>query len=695
VVEYKQNTINLWFPEQEEPVYDPSDPISDYQFKEYWVREKDRCMNGFFLADGQVFIPGRLYFFTVYWKIAAWEEIGEGKKKRKIRRIITPLLRDLDWIIANDLEQCQEEGKFYSLVGSRDFGKSIWAGLEAGRQYTFYNNSESIISGGQSNYIKLVTDKIEDGLTNIHPIFKKQRLKADWKTEVRAGWKDKSSNLPSEKSSNSHILIINYENGNKTMAANGTRPGFHLIDEIGTIKNLIGCIKDSDGCWWSGGGDKPSCLTMYAGTGGDMEVGHEAAEVFFNPEAYSILSFENHWEDGKPIGRFIPVTMAKLKYKIPKTLSEYLGISHPDLDRITILVSDEEACLKEWWEPEYKKAIKSGNPKTVLKFKAYWPLKPSDSFIVLTQNDFNVEAAKAQQQRIKNEDRVGTPVRLFHDGEKILHEQLRDRLPISEFPVKTQAKDAPIVIWEHPISNSPYGLYVAGVDPYRQDESEYSDSLGAIYIYKRMHSIVSEKFQDTFVAAYVARPRTADEWCENARLLIKYYNAVTLVENDDMTFIRYMMNKGDGHMIHDQPEWLKEVVPNTKQNRPKGISRASKQIRSFLDGCLKNYLDEVIYEEKDENGSTIREVLGVHRVFDPMLLEEIIKFSKDGNFDRVVAAELALALADKMKPLGKVNSVESDPRFKSLFNKNKASSSMFGGNVNIFNKRGSIRKLFG
>ena len=58
-----------------------------------------------------------------------------------------------------------------------------------------------------------------------------------------------------------------------------------------------------------------------------------------------------------------------------------------------------------------------------------------------------------------------------------------------------ESKDAPIVIWEMPIQNAPYGLYVAGVDPYRQGKSAYSDSLGAVYIYKRMHDIFSEKFQ--------------------------------------------------------------------------------------------------------------------------------------------------------------------------------------------------------
>ena len=270
---YSETTENIWFPDQEEPIYDPSDPISDYQFKEYWKREKDRCINGFYLADGQVKIPGRLYWHTVYWRIAAYVKKEVNGKTRKSRQIITPYLLDAVWDIFQDIEKCTEEGRFYTLVGSRDFGKSITAASIAGHQYTFFDKSECVISGGATNYIKLATDKIEDGLLNIHPIFKKQRISSDWKKEIVSGWKDKKTGLPDPKSSFSSIKVRNYENGVKTMAANGTRPGFHLIDEIGTIQNLIGCVKDSDGCWWSGDGDKPSCLVMLAGIVTGKQIG--------------------------------------------------------------------------------------------------------------------------------------------------------------------------------------------------------------------------------------------------------------------------------------------------------------------------------------------------------------------------------------------------------------------------------------
>jgi hypothetical protein len=74
---------------------------------------------------------------------------------------------------------------------------------------------------------------------------------------------------------------------------------------------------------------------------------------------------------------------------------------------------------------------------------------------------------------------------LYDDGDGIKH-SFTDKLPITNFPLKTgDSKDAPVVIYEFPMEDPPYGLYTAGVDPYRQGKSAYSSSLGAVYIYKR------------------------------------------------------------------------------------------------------------------------------------------------------------------------------------------------------------------
>jgi len=78
---------------------------------------------------------------------------------------------------------------------------------------------------------------------------------------------------------------------------------------------------------------------------------------------------------------------------------------------------------------------------------------------------------------------------------------------------------------------------------------------------------------------------------------------------------------------------------------------------------------------------------------DPMLLEEIIKFnSKDGNYDREVAASLAIALADKMVPIGKVGNKMDDARYQSLFGKKEQQTIFPQYKGSLFPKRKN--KLF-
>lgn len=684
---YTQDTINIWFPDQQEPVYDNNDPISSYQFKEYWKREKERILNGFDIADGQFHVSGWLYWHTVYMKIKMKRE----KAGKSFPVIETPLLRDIEVDASINFERAIKEGKWIELVGSRGFGKTVIQASYAARVYTIVPKSQVVVSAGNAKDIKTVTDMLDTALTILHPVFKQQRLRNNWKEEVQAGWKTPSGDTH-EKSSLSQIIIRNYQDGNNSMAANGTRPEFHIVDEIGKIKNFLQCVNDSSGAWWANeqlsedGTVHPSCLPFFTGTGGDMEVGKDAAEMFFDPVSNNVLEFDDQWEGHGKIGWFMSALRAKMEFKEKRTLSEYLGIDHPDLSRITILVSDEERCLENWWQPEYDRARRSGNSSTLLKFKAYWPRVPSDSFIVLSSNNFNTEGAKHQQFRIRDSGNTSTNVELFHNGDKIVH-KFSEKLPITQFPVRGQSKDAPIQIWEFPDPNPAFGLYVAGVDPYKQSKATYSESLGSVYILKRIHDIQSERYQDMIVASYCARPDRKEDWEEQARLLIKFYNARTLVENDEYSFIEYMKYKGDAQYLERQPDWLKEIVPHTQVSREFGVHRSAEKIRAHLHDSLKKYMDQVLFQEKDDKGSVIKEVLGVHKILDPMLLEEIIKWNDTDNFDRVIAAELAIALARHLDPIiGKTSSQDTDPRYIELYSKNKSGGKLFVQSRGIFSR---------
>jgi hypothetical protein len=145
-----------------------------------------------------------------------------------------------------------------------------------------------------------------------------------------------------------------------------------------------------------------------------------------------------------------------------------------------------------------------------------------------------------------------------------------------------------------------------------------------------------------------------------------------------------MIAKGDAHYLEKQPDWLKEIVPNTTVRRDYGIHRSSDKIRDFLHGCLKKYTEEAIHVEKDDDGNIISEIKGMSKILDPVLLEEMIQYNESGNFDRIIAAELAVALAMKLNPIiGRIGA-EQDGRIKSMYTKNKKNT-LFTESRTMFN----------
>ena len=116
-----------------------------------------------------------------------------------------------------------------------------------------------------------------------------------------------------------------------------------------------------------------------------------------------------------------------------------------------------------------------------------------------------------------------------------------------------------------------------------------------------------------------------------------------------------------------------------------------KRLETFLHGCLKKYTEEIIHSETNDDGEVISQTKGMAKVLDPVLLEEMIQYNESGNFDRIIAAELAIALAMKLDPiLGKVGD-KQDVRLTSMLNNNKKNK-MFTESRGLFNRKKN--KLF-
>jgi hypothetical protein len=605
--------------------------------------------------------------------------------KGKQAKMSWTTIRNIE-LVGEDYATCitvDNEDKLFLTTDYTITHNSVLEASYIGWGATFDENSQNIIAGLNAPDIKLITDKIDKGLNFIPEAWRWQRIEDNWKNQVTLGIKTKAG----ERIPFSQILIRNLDEGNNEEAIAGTKPRKLIIDEIGKGNFLRGLQAATPGFTTPFGW---GCSPILTGTGGDMKKFMDAKSLMFDVNNFNFLEYNNEKDTHRIHGLFISAKY-RMEAKEESTLGAYLNEPESsDLHNVKMLVSDEEKALNIT-NTNLEKLKKAGDRVAYLKEKMYYPQEVDDIFLNEDTNIFDIEAAKRQKTRLLQQERTGTPVVLFSDDGIIKHE-FTDKQPITNFPLKnSDPKDAPVVIYEFPVENPPYGLYVAGVDPYRQGKSEYSSSLGSVYIYKRMHAITGEKYQDMFVASYCARPDKKDTWEEQARLLIKYFNARTLVENDEISFIEYMKAKGDAHYLERQPQWLMEVVPNTTVRREYGIHRSSEKIRNYLHSCLKKYMEEVIYLEKDDDGNVTKELMGVSKIFDPVLLEEIIQYNDSGNFDRIIAAELAIAQAMKMDPIMGIVGGGGDDRVASMF-KPKKKNQLFTESRGLFNVRKN--KLF-
>lgn len=172
-------------------------------------------------------------------------------------------------------------------------------------------------------------------------------------------------------------------------------------------------------------------------------------------------------------------------------------------------------------------------------------------------------------------------------------------------------------------------------DPYDHDES-FTNSLGSTFIFKRVRA--GEAWNDVIVAEYTGRPSTAEEYYENVRKLLTFYNARLLFENERKGIYPYFTNKHCDYMLADQPDKIiTEIFKDSKVQRRKGC-HMTKQIRAYGEGLILEWLMEE-YEPGHPN---------LERIYSEPLLEELIQTDGVKNVDRVIALCMTMIYREEL-----------------------------------------------
>lgn len=624
--------------------------ILSQEYKAFWKEEKRKAKYG--VTINGVRIPGWLYWHINHWIIDVDTEDQERPSQR-------PDLRDNEWIIGEAIDKAETDRRGLLILGSRQLGKSELNASYMGRRCILFKNSQNVLAGLSSDDLALLISKLKRGFEKIDTYFAPTTITANWEHLVQFGTvvKDNKGIKYSE------LLIRNLEKGKSSEKLAGPTTSALVIDEVGKgpfLKSFIAAQPSLETPFgWR-------CMPLFTGTSGSFDKSADLQKFYGKLSSFRFNCIEI--KDTKGVKkRFIPGYMASRIERKKVRLSDYLGVERgSELDYTGIKIIRDEVTAIEWTLAERKRLEDIGEVTLWKKEIMYYPITEDELFLTEDSDDVfadikpyaaehlaYLEASEIKESygwMIRGED--GKPKRVAAGP----HEK-----PIQNFPCgEEENRDAPITFYDDPITGQEFGiLHVSGMDPYNQDTSFWSTSLGTLYIFRRTYDPIGGKMQNRIVASYVARPEQMSKWKEQCRLLLEYYGATCLPENADSEFIRWMDEKNVGYYLEDSFTLAKEIAPNTKNTKTKGLSPTISNIR-YGNGLFKNYCLEDIVVGFTEDFVPIMKK-GIVRILDKAMLKEIINYKpKDkvlGNVDRIVGFRHALILAsykDKYFPMANV-----------------------------------------
>lgn len=430
----------------------------------------------------------------------------------------------------------------------------------------------------------------------------------------------------------------------------GTRGKLVLWEEGGKFPDLLDAwrieqpsVETDDGVAFG--------LMIAFGTGGTIGASFEGLkELFYKPNANNVLAFPNIWDDGREnteCGFFVPA---------------YSNLESFDDDGNQKFMDKDGNSLKELAIQnliEQRNKIKDGgaSQQSIDRFISERPMKPAEAVLELGKNIFPRKLLMDQLTRIRTNKKLQSMkhiVDLEWDGNGQVKATEKPSGDITNYPLKKGDKPhGSVVIWEYPVKDPPLGLYIGGCDPYDHDDS-FTNSLGSTFIFKRVRA--GEAWTDVIVAEYSGRPDTAEEYYENVRKLLTFYNARLLFENERKGIYPYFTNKHCDYLLADQPDKIiSEVFKDSKVQRRKGC-HMTKQIRAYGEGLILEWLlDE--YEPGHPN---------VERVYSEPLIEELIENDGVRNVDRVIALCMVMIYREELYQV-KVSSAKEQNKQVELF----------------------------
>ena len=631
-------------------------PEETEEFDKFWEDIYYKCLEGFTNSKG-IFITGPHFFYLNFIQILGKDPKSNRKKK------IFPRFLDVDYDYFHIVDYAKKHQKNVILVKPRRLGFSYKAAALATHEFTFYRDSKSVIGAYLSGYAQTTMNMVIDNLNflNGYTEFRKQRS-PDTSVFIKARYQETTGGIVRWKGYQSECKMITFKDNEH--ASVGLTANWFLFDECGIFSNIIESYNMSEPTI-KDGSDFTGTALMF-GSAGSMEGGSQYFyEMFISPEKYNALTFPDLDAPGKLTGWFVKSTRGRLGTSVN---------GNPMVDKDGN--SDE---VEAYLDIMHTRDTKRGGLSSVALHDniTQYPLSYKEAFLRSGGSVFPLRELQEWLGEIETNKKVYEAGRVgelyFDENTSKIKFRLNQDLPyIMDFPIKSeQSKTGAFCIWEEPErinGDIPPFLYIAGCDPYDQDNASSTTSLGSVFVYKRFLTL--DKTHDIIVAEYTGRPDTANDFYENTRKLCLYFNAKMLYENNLKGIKAYFEQKNCMHLMYETPSLLKDIVRDSRVSRGYGI-HMNAQIKSQCELYMKDWLLE---EREDLDG---KKKLNVHTILSVPLLRELIAYDPiEGNFDRVIAAMLCILQAKeiyKIQLQHYIKKFEPDPFWNKPFFKKKSS----------------------
>lgn len=611
-----------------------SAPVKTKDFIKYWDDQKHKCRNGIIVHSGEItwYVSRDYYMWLNFLPIYDKEEKRFDFAKVRDAQYHMALyehLAELHWKHAIILKKRQIASSYFhmaKLINQWVFESG--AVLKIGASLKDYINEK-----GSWKFLEEYKNFINEHTAWYRPAEPDKVGAWNQQIKVRVAGRDTYRGLKS--SINSYSFEKNPTNGV------GGPVTYFFHEEAGIAPNMndtYGYMKPA-----LKSGHMITGQFIAAGSVGDLDQCEPLKLYIEKPEENGFYGVKSNLIDKTGTigitGLFIPE-----QWSMPPYIDQY---GNSLVEEALTALEEEFVKLKKDLEPAAYQLEVSQHPRTI-----------EEAFATRKLSIFAPHLIAKQQQRIQDKQYPVEYLELSRDSDGKIIDKPSRKIPITEWPIskKTEDKEGVLCIYERPCKDPTFGMYYGSVDPVGEGKTTTSDSLCAIYIYKNPVEIIKDDGNGK-VSNTIERDKIVASWCgrfddinkthERLELLIEWYNAWTIVENNVALFIQYMISKKKQRYLvpKDMILFLKDIGANRNVFQEYGW----KNVGTLFKGTVLSYSIEFLKEELDHettpDGTIVKTIYGVERIPDPMLLKEMQAYQDGVNVDRLVAFSALIAFA--------------------------------------------------